>query len=66
MDENKIETILNKLAEHGYKTRDKTTELEKHKIFGLIHNAQNNKFEKMYIDTIVLDEYDNVIKNDKG
>ena len=39
---------------------------EKHKIFGLIHNAQNNKFEKMYIDTIVLDEYDNVIKNDKG
>ena len=38
---------------------------EKHKIFGLIHNAQNNKFENMYIDTIVLDEYDNVLQNDK-
>lgn len=35
---------------------------EKHKIFGLIHNAQNNKFENMYIDTIVLDEYDNVVE----
>lgn len=38
---------------------------EKQKIFGLIHNAQNNKFENMYIDTIVLDEYDNVLQNDK-
>lgn len=38
---------------------------EKHKIFGLIHNAQNNKFENMYIDTIVLDEYDNVLQNGK-
>lgn len=38
---------------------------EKHKIFGLIHNAQNNKFENMHIDTIVLDEYDNVLQNDK-
>lgn len=41
------------------------TDTEKHKIFGLIHNAQNNKFENMHIDTIVLDEYDNVLQNDK-
>lgn len=46
MDENKIETILNKLAEHGYKTRAKTTELEKLKVeynyCKFVFNLQNN------------------------
>lgn len=46
MNENKIETILNKLAEHGYKTRAKITELEKLKVeynyCKFVFNFQNN------------------------
>jgi hypothetical protein len=32
-----------------------------HKAFGVIHRAQNNEFENMRIETIVLDAYDKVI-----
>lgn len=46
MDENKIEIILNILAEHGYKTRAKTIELEHLKIeynyCKFVFNLQNN------------------------
>lgn len=46
MNENKIETILNKLAEHGYKIRAKAIELEKLKIeynyCKFVFNLQNS------------------------
>lgn len=34
---------------------------QRHKAFGVIHRAQNNEFENMRIETIVLDAYDKVI-----
>ena len=37
---------------------------QRHKAFGVIHRAQNNEFENMRIETIVLDEYDKVIQKD--
>lgn len=37
---------------------------DKHKLIGLIHRAQNNEFDNMFIDTIVLDKYDNVIQKE--
>ena len=37
---------------------------QRHKAFGVIHRAQNNEFENMRIETIVLDAYDQVIQKE--
>lgn len=38
---------------------------QRHKAFGVIHRAQNNEFENMRIETIVLDAYDQVIQKEE-
>lgn len=37
---------------------------QRHKAFGVIHRAQNNEFENMRIETIVLDAYDQIIQKE--
>lgn len=37
---------------------------QRHKAFGVIHRAQNNEFENLRIETIMLDAYDQVIQKE--
>ena len=45
--------------------RTRAQEKQRHKAFGAIHRAQNNEFENMRIETIVLDAYDQVIQKEE-
>lgn len=68
IDGKKSFTSSNKLETEIWLSNNKELWLnpnEKHKMFGVIHRAQKGEFDNLVIDTIVLDEYDNVIQNDK-